>query len=140
VTIRVIIVDDHDAMRRSIARFLATATDVEVVAETGSSLEALELCASQASDVVLLDVRMREIDGIELTRRLRKAGCTAGIIGLSMYGRREIRSQMMDAGANAYVDKMAPPAELLSLVRQCAESAAQRLARGGAPGAGSPGS
>ena len=126
MTIQVVIVDDHDGMRKSLANYLSLMKDIEVVAETGDCYDALRICNTKDPDVVLVDVRMKEMSGSELTRRLREAGNESGIVGLSMYRREEMMDLMLDAGADGYVDKMAAPAELLSLVRQTADKARER--------------
>jgi DNA-binding NarL/FixJ family response regulator len=136
MTIQIVIVDDHDGMRKSLANYLSLMKDIEIIAETGDCYDALRICSAKDPDVVLVDVRMKEMSGSELTRRLREAGNDAGIVGLSMYRREEMMDLMMDAGADGYVDKMAAPAELLSLVRETADKARERKKSRAAGGTG----
>ena len=135
MAIQIVIVDDHDGMRKSLANYLSLMNDIEIVAETGDCFDALRICNTKEPDVVLVDVRMKEMSGSELTRRLREAGNDAGIVGLSMYRREEMMDLMLDAGADGYVDKMAAPAELLALVRETADKARERKKRHTAGGA-----
>lgn len=126
MAIRIVVVDDHDGMRRSLANYLNMVEDVEVIAETGDCFDALKICGTENPDAVLVDVRMKQMSGTELTRRLREAGNQAAIVGLSMYRAEEMMDMMLDAGADGYVDKMASPTELLSVLHESVEKARQR--------------
>lgn len=118
---KVVVIDDHDDMRKSLVMYLEMADDIEIVGEASDAETASELVHSLAPDVILLDLRLGDTDGIEFTSRLRGAGVASAIIGLSMFRETDIVDRILEAGADAYVEKMAPPSELLETIRNCAK-------------------
>lgn len=104
-TVRVLIVDDQEPFRAA-ARMAVELTDgFDVVAESGSGQEALDAFRTLAPDLVLMDVQMPGMDGLEATRQLLEMDATARVIVLSTYSADEFEQRALDAGAIAFVSK-----------------------------------
>jgi PAS domain S-box-containing protein len=114
--IRVLFVDDHKVMRQGLIRLISGKPDIVVVGEAGNGREALELARQLVPDVIVMDVSMPEMDGIEATRRIKAEMPQVRVIGLSMYDDAHIAKTMRDAGAEAFVSKAASSAELLKAI------------------------
>lgn len=115
--IRVMVVDDHPTMRAGLAQLLATTPDLEVVAVAADGAQALVLDVEHAADVVLMDVSMPGIDGIETTRRLVAARPAANVVMLTSFAEHDRVLAALDAGAVGYLLKDAEPDELVRGVR-----------------------
>jgi DNA-binding NarL/FixJ family response regulator len=115
--LKVMVVDDHAVVRQGIRAVVEGAEGVEVVADAGSGPEAIGLVAKTSPDVVVLDVNMPEMDGLEVTRRLRAGGNDCRILILSMHDNPEYVLEALRAGADGYVLKDADPSELREAVR-----------------------
>jgi DNA-binding NarL/FixJ family response regulator len=113
--IRVVIADDEPLVRRGIALILRAEHDIDVVGEAGDGVAVGHLVASAHPDVVVMDVRMPEVDGVEATRRL--AGSRPRILMISTYNVDAAVAAALRAGAAGFVLKDAAPAELVSAVR-----------------------
>lgn len=111
-TIRVLLVDDHELVRAGIRALLQNIPGVEVVAEASDGREALRLVAAHAPHVVLLDITMPDMNGLETARQLRHAHPDVKIIMLSMHADEEYVLQALRAGATGYLLKGARRAEL----------------------------
>lgn len=120
--IRVLLVDDHKAVRQAFAFALKNELDIEVAGEAGSGLAALDQVRQLLPDVVLMDINMPGMNGIEATRRIRAEFPHIQVIGLSMYESQEQGGAMRDAGARAYVSKSDSYDALLAAIRACRES------------------
>lgn len=118
--IRVLVVDDNAGFRESLLSLLE-AGNLQVVGEAGSGVEALGLVRSLAPDVVLMDVRMPTMDGIEATRRLKADFPDLGVVALSGHEDQEIVRGMLVAGASGYVLKDSDGDEILTAVSRAAE-------------------
>lgn len=103
--IRVLLVDDHELMRQGLRSILERERDVEVVGEAESGRAALELARSLEPDVVVMDVAMKDSNGIEATRQLRSALPRLKVIALSSHSDSRYVNAMLDAGACGYVLK-----------------------------------
>jgi DNA-binding NarL/FixJ family response regulator len=103
--IRVLLVDDHELMREGLRSILEREKDVEVVGEAASGQVAVELARTLAPQVVVMDVAMKDLNGIEATRRIRAACPKVQVIALSSHSDRRYVSAMLDAGACGYVLK-----------------------------------
>jgi len=103
--IRVLLVDDHELMREGLRSILERESDVEVVGEAASGRAAVELARTLAPDVVVMDVAMKDSNGIEATRQLRAASPDVKVIALSSHSDSRYVSAMLDAGACGYVLK-----------------------------------
>jgi DNA-binding NarL/FixJ family response regulator len=114
--IRVLLADDEPRARQSLRALLTTQPQVRLVAEAANGREALDLIERVRPDVVLLDVRMPELDGLEATRRIKARWPAMRVIVHSMYP--EHRAEAMAAGAEAFIVKGDPPDELLRLISE----------------------
>ena len=122
--IRVLLIDDHDLIRQGLRRSFERAADFEVVGEAGSVAEGLELAAAVQPDVVVMDVRLPDGNGLDATRRLRATSSSMGIVVLTMYAGDDQLLGALDAGASAFVPKNAPAADVLSAARHAVASPA----------------
>ncbi len=110
--IRVLLADDHTLVRAGIRSLLETIPDVEVVAESGDGREALELIALHRPDLVLLDIGMPGLNGVEIARQCERVSPKTRVVMLSMYDDRTHVMQAIRAGATGYLLKGAAVAEL----------------------------
>lgn len=115
--LRVLLVDDHRILREGLAGLLGEQPDLSVVGQAGGGLEAIELAGRLAPDVVIMDVAMPGMDGVEATRRLKARWPDLRVIGLSMFAENEMGKRMLLAGADRYLSKAGSPEALLAAVR-----------------------
>jgi DNA-binding NarL/FixJ family response regulator len=118
--IRILLADDHAVVRRGFQMILAEQPDMEVVGEAGNGREALELAAKLKPDVVVMDVAMPELNGIEATRRMADHAPHARVLALSMHKDSVYVREILRAGARGYLLKDSAPADLVSAVRAIA--------------------
>lgn len=116
--IRVLLADDHEVVRRGVAAMLKAEPDLELVGEATDGTEAVELAGSLRPDVVIMDVTMPGLDGIEATRRVVSAEPRTRVIGLSMHESDDVARAMREAGAIDYVEKGGSPEELVAAIRR----------------------
>jgi CheY-like chemotaxis protein/two-component sensor histidine kinase len=114
--IMVLFVDDHAIMRRGLIGLMAGQPNIRVVGEAANGREAIERVRQLKPDVVVMDISMPEMDGIEATRRIKAEFPTVRVIGLSMHQEEQLGNSMHQAGAEAFVSKTASPAELLEAI------------------------
>lgn len=119
-SIRVLIADDHTLFRGGLRALLASITDIEVVGEAASGKEALRLAVEHQPDVILMDIQMPDVNGIEATRQILRTSPHIGIIVLTMFQDDDTVFAVMRAGARGYVLKGADQAVLLRAVRAVA--------------------
>ena len=115
--IRVLVADDHPAFRAGLRLMLSAASDVDVVGEADSGTQAVDLAAQTRPDVVVMDLRMPGLDGIEATRRLLRADPDVGVVVLTMFEDDDSVFAAMRAGARGYVLKGAEQEEILRAIR-----------------------
>lgn len=115
--IRVLIADDHPMMRSGLTQLLETTDDLSVVAAASDGAEAIALDAEHRPDVVLMDISMPGIDGVEATRAITAARPDANVVMLTSFAEQDRVLAALDAGAVGYLLKDADPAELLRAVR-----------------------
>jgi DNA-binding NarL/FixJ family response regulator len=120
VTIRVLLVDDQALLRTGFRMILSAEPDLDVVGEAGDGAAAVPLAASTRPDVVLMDVRMPGMDGIEATARITRDTPDARVLILTTFDLDEYVYAGLRAGASGFLLKDAPPAELLSAIRTVA--------------------
>lgn len=122
--IKVLLVDDHAIVRDGLTSLFASAEDIDVVGSASGGAEGIELAQSLAPDVILLDISMPDIDGIEATRRILATGNTARVVMLTSFSDRERIVSAIEAGAFGYLLKDSEPDELLRAVRAAASGGA----------------
>lgn len=115
--IRAILADDHAVVRAGIRQFLEAAGDIQVVAEVDDGEAAVEAIKAQAPDVVVLDIQMPAMTGIEVTRWVRANARQTGVLILSAYDDDPYVMAVLQAGANGYVLKTADAADIVHAVR-----------------------
>jgi DNA-binding NarL/FixJ family response regulator len=120
MTIRVLVVDDQAMVRAGFRLLLADEPDIEVVAEAGNGLEAVSEAARIHPHVVLMDIRMPELDGLEATRRILEADPDSRILILTTFDLDEYVYRALQAGASGFVLKDDPPEQLIAAVRTVA--------------------
>jgi DNA-binding NarL/FixJ family response regulator len=118
--IRIVLVDDHGLMRAGVRMLLESQADMQVVGEAGSGDEALPLLRKLKPDVVLCDFHMPGLSGLEVTERLARSLPEIRLIMVSVLNEGPIPKRVLAAGAQGYLDKGAPGAELLTAVREVA--------------------
>lgn len=136
MSVRVLLVDDHTMLREALRIMLDKEEGIEVVGELGDGKNILEAVAKISPDVIVMDVSMPTINGIEATRELIKMNPRTRVVALSAFGYKQFIMEMMDAGALAYVIKSAAGEQLVraifSVVRGdtylCPETAATLVA------------
>jgi len=114
--IRVLFADDHKVMRQGVLQFIARQPDIHVVGEASNGYEALEMVRTIRPDVVVMDVSMPGMDGIEATHHIKAELPEVRVIGLSMYDDEQVRQALQQAGAEVLVNKTATSAELLKAI------------------------
>jgi PAS domain S-box-containing protein len=117
--IRVLLVDDHAIVRQGVAQLLSGDPEITVVAEASNGKEAIELTRQLRPDVVVMDVNMPEMNGVEATRTIHARWPEVKVIGLSMYHEPHRAEEMRQAGAVGYVNKSEVTDTLLSTIRAC---------------------
>ena len=111
--IRVVIADDHALLREGLRALLKTAEDIEVVGEAADGLEAIEACRKLGPDVVLMDIAMPGLGGLEAALEVRKVSPHTRVLVLTQYDDREYVSRFLKAGAAGYILKKAAGTELV---------------------------
>jgi DNA-binding NarL/FixJ family response regulator len=117
VTIRLVLADDQELVRVGFRMILDTRDDLEVVGEAADGAQALALVDRLRPDVVLMDVRMPVMDGLEATRRIAASDGPTRVLMLTTYGLDDVVSAALRAGASGFLLKDARPAELVDAVR-----------------------
>lgn len=116
--IKVLVVDDHELVRTGICRMLADTPDIQIVGEAESGEQAIELSRQHQPDVVLLDVNMPGIGGVETTRRLLQSVTGIKILAVSGLSEEPYPSMLLKAGASGYITKGAPLDEMVRAIRK----------------------
>jgi DNA-binding NarL/FixJ family response regulator len=120
VTIRVLVADDQPMVRAGFRMLLAKEPDIEVVAEASNGLEAVEQAARLRPTIVLMDIRMPQLDGLEATRRILAADETARVLILTTFDLDEYLYEALRAGASGFLLKDDPPEQLITAIRTIA--------------------
>ncbi|KRE63548.1 response regulator transcription factor [Nostocoides sp. Soil756] len=116
--IRVVIADDQALVRAGFRLILESEPGLAVVGEADDGAHALAVCAAQDPDVVLMDLRMPEVDGLEATRRLQASHSRAKVLALTTFDTERYVYEALRAGASGFLLKTAPPDRLVAAVRQ----------------------
>ena len=114
---RVLLVDDHVVVRQGLKALFADEGDIEVIGEASNGREALDFLAELEPDVVLMDISMPGLNGIEATRQIQQRHPGVKVVVLSMHANEEYVFQVLQAGASGYVLKQSDSLEVLSAIR-----------------------
>ena len=122
--IRILLADDHTLFREGLSALLSTTPDTEVVGEAGTGAEAVALAESLSPDIILMDIMMPDLNGVEATERVLSANPHIGVIMLTMLEEDDALFAAMRAGARGYILKGADKSEVLKTIRAVAEGEA----------------
>ena len=120
-TTRLLIVDDHHLVREGLKARLSSVPGLEVVGEASHAIEAMAICSTVHVDLVLMDVGMKDVNGIDLTQQLIDQHPRLLVLMLSMYDNPEYVNRAMQCGARGYVLKDAPAAEIITAIHAIME-------------------
>jgi len=118
--IRLLLVDDHQVVRSGLRMLLASENDVEIVGEAGTAREALEAVKRLKPTVVLMDIGLPDMSGIDATREIKRTNPEVAVVALTIHEDEEYFFKMLEVGAGGYVPKRAAPEELLTAIRAAA--------------------
>jgi two-component system response regulator NreC len=120
VSTRLLLVDDHAVVRSGLRMLLTAKAEFEIVGEAGTAAEAIELASNSLPDVILMDIGLPDLSGIEATRQIKKRFPKVAVVALTIHEDQEYFFKMLDAGAVGYVPKRAAPEELERAIRAAA--------------------
>ncbi|MET1078603.1 MAG: response regulator transcription factor [Pseudomonas sp.] len=118
--IRIVLIDDHALVRDGIRSLLSLMPQFDVIGEAASGAEALELLQRIQPQILLMDIGLKDINGLELTRRLRQLYPALKVLILSMYDNQEYLTTSLEVGASGYVLKEAPSREIIAAIEAIA--------------------
>jgi two-component system response regulator NreC len=118
---RLLLVDDHAVVRTGLRMLLEGDDEIEIVGEAENASDALNLISQLKPDVVLMDIGLPDMSGIDATRRIRQLAPDSAVLALTIHEDEEYFFKMLDAGASGYVPKRAAPEELLTAIRVTAQ-------------------
>ncbi len=117
MTAKVLLVDDHKIVREGLRALLEGESDLEVVGEAGDGLEAIGLVSDLRPDIVVMDISMPGLDGVEATRRIRAGEPDVKVVALSVHGEKQFVTGMLRAGASGYLLKTEAAYNLVQAIR-----------------------
>lgn len=115
--IAILLVDDHAVVRSGLRMLLENEDDLEIVGEASTGAQALQLAHTLQPQVVIMDIGLPDMSGIEVTRRLKAAQAQISVVALTIHEDQQYFFKMLQAGASAYVPKRAAPDDLLDAIR-----------------------
>jgi|SRR5215210_1459082 len=118
---RLLLADDHDLIRSGLRHMLSREQDLEVVGEATNGLEAVELCRRLKPDLVLMDVRMPEMDGLKASRQVKAEQPEVSVLVVSAYENPEYMFEALKAGAAGYVLKGSPNSQIIGSIHRVLE-------------------
>ena len=118
--ISLILADDHAVVRSGLRMLLEAQAEIEIIAEAESGREAVSLARSLRPDIILMDIQMPDLNGIEATKQIKKLAPETAVLALTMHEDEQYFFEMLRAGASGYVPKRAAPDELLTAIRTVA--------------------
>jgi two-component system response regulator NreC len=120
MSIRLLLVDDHAVVRSGLRMLLENERDAEILGEASSASEAIEAAMRLKPNVILMDIGLPDLSGIDATREIKKRAPDVAIVALTIHEDEEYFFKMLEAGASGYVPKRAAPEELLTAIRAAA--------------------
>ncbi len=133
--LRILLCDDHPILREGLKRILLQQSDIKNVEEAGSGAELLEKASQSRFDVIILDITLPDMNGLDILKALQASGSKAAVLVLSMHPEEQYATRALKAGAAGYLQKESAPGELMGAVRKIARggkyvsaSLAERLA------------
>lgn len=120
---RILIVDDHAVVRGGLRQFLANTGDLEIAAEAETGADALALIPGGDWDLVLLDMSLPDINGLEVLKRIKRMRPNLPVLIFSMFSEAEFAIPALDAGASGYLNKDSPPYQILAAIRTIVDGA-----------------
>jgi len=121
--VRILIVDDHAVVRGGLRQFLAGTEDLEIAAEAATGDEALALVRTDDWDVVLLDIALPDVNGLEVLKRIKRERPDLPVLIFSMFSEDEFAIPALNAGASGYLNKDSPPSQILAAIRTVVDGA-----------------
>ena len=120
---RILIVDDHAVVRGGLRQFLANTDDLEIAAEAETGFDALALIPGGEWDLVLLDMSLPDLNGLEVLKRIKRMRPNLPVLVFSMFSEAEFAVPALDAGASGYLNKDSPPYQILAAIRTVIDGA-----------------
>jgi two-component system response regulator NreC len=117
---RLLLIDDHAVVRLGVRMLLESQPDVEVIGEADTAQQGLKMISQLEPDVVLLDIGLPDISGIDAAKKIKRLRPETAVVALTIHEDEEYFFKMLDAGASGYVPKRAAPDELLTAIRAAA--------------------
>lgn len=118
--IRLLLVDDHAVVRMGMRMLFESEPDIEILAEAGSARDAIEAATRLEPDLILMDIGLPDLSGIDATREIKRMFPKTHVVALTIHEDQEYFFKMLEAGASGYVPKRAAPEELLTAIRTAA--------------------
>jgi two-component system response regulator NreC len=115
--IRILLVDDHDVVRSGVRMLLENEADLVILGEAGNGQQALELVEKLDLDVVIMDITLPDMSGIEVTQRIKQSHPQIAVVALTIHEDQQYFFEMLQVGASAYVPKRAAPNDLITAIR-----------------------
>jgi two-component system response regulator NreC len=115
--IRLLLVDDHEIVRTGISMLLESETGMNIIGQASTGLQALEMASQLQPDVVIMDITLPDISGIEVTRRLKAQHPGIAVVALTIHEDQQYFFEMLQAGADGYVPKRAASEDLIKAIR-----------------------
>jgi two-component system response regulator NreC len=117
MTIKIVLVDDHEIVRAGLRMLLGSHTDIEIIGEAENGQQALQLCQKNPPDVVIMDITMPGLSGLEVTRQIKQQCPNTAVLALTIHEGEQYFFEMLNAGASGYVPKRAAPTDLVAAIR-----------------------
>ena len=117
MTIKIVLVDDHEIVRAGLRMLLSSHTDIEIIGEAENGQQALQLCQKNPPDVVIMDITMPGLSGLEVTRQIKQQCPNTAELALTIHEGEQYFFEMLNAGASGHVPKRAAPTDLVNAIR-----------------------
>jgi DNA-binding NarL/FixJ family response regulator len=115
--INLLLVDDHEVVRTGLRMLLESQADIEILAEASTGAQAIEMAGKHQPDVIIMDITLPDISGVDATRHLKQAYQNIAIVALTIHEDEQYFFEMLQAGASGYIPKRAAPDDLVTAIR-----------------------